>query len=107
MFGPGRYVPALLALYQDVETDASAGIHRIKLTPDVFAGAKVERLSLGRWPTPRAIKLWPMDGNRLFVGEGLETVLAAALRHRLPRRAHAPGLGNRAARRPRQAAGHA
>jgi hypothetical protein len=79
MFGPGRHVPAFLALYQDVESDVPAGVHRIKLTPDVFAGAKVERLSLGRWPTPRAIKIWPADGSRLFVGEGLETVLAAAL----------------------------
>src|SRR5262249_46172709 len=58
VFGPGLRAPALLALYQDVATDAPVGIHRIKLTPDVFAGATVQRLSLGRWPAPRSIKLW-------------------------------------------------
>jgi hypothetical protein len=40
----------------------------------------VQRLSLGRWPAPRAIKLWAPDGPQLFVGEGLETSLAAATR---------------------------
>src|SRR5262249_58497703 len=58
--------PCLLALYRDVETDASAGIHRIALTPEALAGGKVERLTLGRWP----IKLWPA-AKQLFVGEGL------------------------------------
>ena len=80
IFGPDRRAPALIALYQDVLTEARAGIHRIKLTPDVFAGAKVERMSLGRWPAPRAIKLWPAEGPQLFAGEGIETVLAAATR---------------------------
>jgi len=80
IFGPGQRVPALLALYQDVATDVPAGIHRIRLSPEVFAGGKVERLSLGRWPAPRAIKLWSASESQLFVGEGLETVLAAATR---------------------------
>jgi DNA polymerase I-like protein with 3'-5' exonuclease and polymerase domains len=78
-FGRGNRVPCLLALYRDVETDRPAGIHRIALPPDVFAGANVERLTLGRWARTRAIKLWPAD-KQLFVGEGLETVLAAATR---------------------------
>ena len=58
-------------------TDEFAGIHRIALPRDVFAGAKVERRTLGSWPTPRAIKLWPAT-DQLFLGEGIETVLAAA-----------------------------
>lgn len=72
-------VPCLVALYRDVENDTPAGIHRIALTPDVFAGAKVERRTLGRWPRPRAIKLW-RSGPRLYVGEGIETTLAASTR---------------------------
>lgn len=78
-----RRIPALLAMFSDVETDAFAGIHRIALTDDVFNDNKVRRLTLGRWPRARAVKLWPA-GSRLFVGEGIETVLAAAtrLRHR-------------------------
>jgi DNA polymerase I-like protein with 3'-5' exonuclease and polymerase domains len=84
-FGPGNCVPGLIALYRDVETDEPAGIHRIALVPEVFTGAKVERRTLGRWPRPRAIKLWCRSRNegefrRLFLGEGIETVLAAATR---------------------------
>jgi hypothetical protein len=72
-------VPCLVAAFRDVTTDEFAGIHRIALTPDVFAGTKVERRMLGSWPAPRAIKLWPA-GEHLFLGEGIETVLAAATR---------------------------
>jgi hypothetical protein len=78
-FGSGIRLPCLIALYRDVETDSFAGIHRIALTPDVFAGGKVQRLTLGSWPKPRAFKLWPAK-NQLFLGEGIETVLAAATR---------------------------
>jgi hypothetical protein len=79
-FGPGASAPCLIALYRDVETDAFAGIHRIALTDDVlFAGGKVERRTLGHWPTPRAVKPWPST-DQLFLGEGIETVLAAATR---------------------------
>jgi DNA polymerase I-like protein with 3'-5' exonuclease and polymerase domains len=78
-FGAGQRLPSLLALYQDVESDEPAGIHRIALTADVMAGGKVERRSLGHWPRPRAIKLWPA-ATILYVGEGIETVLAAATR---------------------------
>jgi putative DNA primase/helicase len=76
-FGPGGHHPCLLALFRDVESDAPAGIHRIALTPDA---QKIDRRMLGRWPTPRAVKLWPADGDILVIGEGLETVLAAATR---------------------------
>jgi len=78
-FGPGQRLPCLIALYQDIECDVPAGIHRIALTPDVFVGGEVERRSLGRWPRPRAIKLW-LATTVLYLGEGIETVLAAATR---------------------------
>jgi CHC2 zinc finger/Toprim domain len=79
-FGPGVRVPCLIALYRDVKTDVPAGIHRIALTEDVLcAGAKVQRRTLGCWPAPRAIKMWPAT-DQLFLGEGIETVLAAATR---------------------------
>jgi Toprim domain len=80
VFGPGLRLPCLLALYRDVESDAPAGIHRVALTPEVLAGGKVERRTLGSWPAPRAIKLWPASDPQLFIGEGLETSLAAATR---------------------------
>jgi hypothetical protein len=83
IFGPGTRLPCLLGLFRDAETEAPAGIHRIALTPEVLAGGKVERRMLGRWPAPRAIKLWPAESS-LVIGEGIETVLAAAshLQHR-------------------------
>jgi DNA polymerase I-like protein with 3'-5' exonuclease and polymerase domains len=79
LFGTGKRLPCLLALYQDVESDEFAGIHRIALTPEVFTGAAVERRSLGCWPRSRVIKLWPAAAI-LYLGEGIETVLAAATR---------------------------
>jgi Toprim domain len=78
-FGPGKVLPCLIACYQDIATDEFAGIHRIALTPEIFAGGKVQRRTLGSWPAPRAIKLWPAT-DRLYLGEGIETVLAAATR---------------------------
>jgi DNA polymerase len=71
--------PCLVAAYRDVASDEFAGIHRIALTPDVFTGAKVQRRTLGSWSAPRVIKLWPL-GEQLFLGEGIETALAAATR---------------------------
>jgi hypothetical protein len=62
-----------LALLRDVTTDAPTGIHRIALTAD---GSKIDRRMLGGWG---AVKLWPANGQ-LIVGEGIETVLAAATR---------------------------
>jgi hypothetical protein len=77
-FGKATRHPCLVALFRDVETGAPAGIHRTALTSEA---QKIDRMMLGRWPAPRAIKLWsnPVDG-RLAVGEGIETVLAAATR---------------------------
>jgi hypothetical protein len=70
-------VPALVALFRDVISNEPAGIHRIALPPEVFTGAKVERRTLGSWPAPRAVKIWPAT-DKLYLGEGIETVLAAA-----------------------------
>src|SRR5262249_35827719 len=72
-FGPGARHPCLLALMRDIKTDVPTGIHRIGLTPD---GKKIDRRTLGR---AGAVKLWPA-GSQLVIGEGLETVLAAATR---------------------------
>jgi DNA polymerase len=80
-FGSGT-APCLIALFRDVGADTPAGIHRIALTSSVRAwrpGTPVERRMLGRWPMPRAVKLWPATRS-LVVGEGIETVLAAATR---------------------------
>jgi hypothetical protein len=75
----GAAHPCLIALFRDVATDAPAGIHRIALTAEA---QKIDRMMLGRWPTPRAVKLWPAKRS-LVVGEGIETVLAAATRIKL------------------------
>src|SRR5262249_6322665 len=58
---------------RDVRTDMPTGIHRIGLTPDA---RKIDRRMLGRSGT---VKLWSA-GIQLVVGEGIETVLAAATR---------------------------
>jgi DNA polymerase I-like protein with 3'-5' exonuclease and polymerase domains len=86
-FDSGRHL-CLLALFRDVETDEPAGIHRIALTPEA---QKIDRRMLGRWPRPRAIKLWSLirieaSGRPLYLGEGIETTLAAATRLRDPSR---------------------
>ena len=59
---------------RDPVTNAPTGIHRIGLDP---TGNKLDRMALGRMGV---VKLWPMYGDRLVVGEGIETVLAAATR---------------------------
>src|SRR5262245_11717024 len=58
---------------RDVTTNEPTGIHRIALTPNA---CKIDRWSLGKLG---AVKLWPA-GPQLVVGEGIETVLAAATR---------------------------
>jgi DNA polymerase I-like protein with 3'-5' exonuclease and polymerase domains len=74
----GAKVPCMIALLRDSLTDEPTGIHRIALTPEVFAGGKAERRLLGRQGRG-VVKLWPA-GSQLVVGEGIETVLAAATR---------------------------
>jgi DNA polymerase len=72
-FGTGIYNPCLLALMRNALTDAPIGIQRIALTPDA---QKIDRRMLGK---QGVVKLWP-PGSQLVIGEGLETVLAAATR---------------------------
>jgi DNA polymerase len=72
-FGSGVRHPSLIALMRNAATDAPTGIHRVALTPE---GRKIDRRMLG---SSGAVKLWPA-GALLVVGEGLETVLAAATR---------------------------
>ena len=63
---------------RDPATDAPVGIHRIGLAQENSAIIKLDRMALGRMGV---VKLWPMNGNgQLVVGEGIETVLAAATR---------------------------
>jgi CHC2 zinc finger/Toprim domain len=70
-FGRGNRNPCLIALMRDARTDAPTGIQRIGLTADA---KKIDRLMLGR---SGIVKVWPA-GPQLVVGEGLETVCAAA-----------------------------
>jgi DNA polymerase I-like protein with 3'-5' exonuclease and polymerase domains len=72
-FGLGVRHPCLIALMRNPMTDEATGIHRTALTPE---GRKIDRRMLG---CRGAAKLWPI-GTQLVVGEGLETVLAAATR---------------------------
>ena len=74
----GDRLPCLIALVRDIVTDTPKAIQRTAPHSD---GGKIDRRSLG--PTKGgAIKLWP-DAEvtqGLVVGEGLETVAAAATR---------------------------
>jgi Toprim domain/CHC2 zinc finger/DNA polymerase family A len=72
-FGPGMRHPCLLALMRNAVTDVPVGIQRIALTADAN---KIDRRMLG---SSGVVKLWPA-GKELVIGEGLETVLAAASR---------------------------
>ena len=54
-------------------TGQPTGIHRIALTADA---QKIDRMMLG---PAGVVQLWPA-GKQLVIGEGLETVLAAATR---------------------------
>jgi hypothetical protein len=71
-------LPCLIALVRDIVTDAPKAIQRTALGPD---GRKIDRRSLG--PTRgAAVKLWEDAAVTygLVIGEGLETVAAAATR---------------------------
>jgi phage/plasmid primase-like uncharacterized protein len=83
-FGTGQ-MPCLLALYRNVINDEPQGVHRTPLTVDGKRaigpdGEKINRQTYGPKKNA-AIKLWPVSTvtNRLVVGEGIETVLCAAL----------------------------
>ena len=76
VFGAGARHPCIIALMRDPVTDAPVGIHRIGLAQENGAISKIDRKALGRMGV---VKLWPA-GEQLVVGEGIETVLAAATR---------------------------
>ena len=76
VFGPGTLLPCLLALMRDPLTDAPLGIQRIALQERNGRVEKADRRMLGR---SGVVKLYPA-GERLVVGEGIETTLAAATR---------------------------
>jgi DNA polymerase len=76
VFGSGERHPCIIALMRDPETDAPTGIHRIGLAQTNGAITKLDRWALGRMGV---VKLWPLNGaDQIVVGEGIETVLAAA-----------------------------
>jgi hypothetical protein len=75
VFG-GRRSPCLIALMRDPLTDEAVGIQRIALGERDGKVEKIERRMLGH---AGVVKLWPA-GQHLVVGEGIETVLAAATR---------------------------
>src|SRR5262245_19286855 len=78
VFGAGECHPCIVALMRDPLTDAAIGVHRIGLRQENGAIHKVGRKALGHMGV---VKLWPVDGSdQLIVGEGIETVLAAATR---------------------------
>jgi hypothetical protein len=76
-----RETQVLLALYRDPVTGKPIGIHRTALPGEWRPGINVERMELG---PQGAIQLWPLAGDALVIGEGIETVLSAAQAFRLP-----------------------
>ncbi len=77
--GPRRILPCVLARYTDVVTGAPWGVHRRAIT----AGPWDKTMSLGPVPVGAAVvRLWPDDDvtTSVVLGEGIETVLAAATR---------------------------
>lgn len=75
-FGPGTRRPCMVALMRDVLSDEPRAIHRTWVSDD---GRALGKMAMG--PIARAaVKLWPLDADNLVIGEGIETVLAAATR---------------------------
>jgi DNA polymerase len=68
--------PCILALMRDPLDDTPVGIHRIGLKSAEGKVSKLDRRALGQMGV---VKLWPANGT-LTIGEGIETVLAAATR---------------------------
>jgi hypothetical protein len=69
--GTTEFVPALIAAFRSIDDDAITAVHRIRLNQD---GSKHGRRMLGIVHNA-AIKLDPI-GDKLCVGEGLETCMA-------------------------------
>jgi hypothetical protein len=73
-FGPGNKVPCIVSLFRDALTDEPMAIHRTHIVS--ASAGKAERKAYGTL-AGSAIKLWPLSGKALAVGEGIENVLAA------------------------------
>jgi putative DNA primase/helicase len=69
----GKYLPAMVCLLRDINTNEPCGIHRTFL--DRYTGEKIDRKMLGV-AKGAAIKL-DAESATLTIGEGVETVLAA------------------------------
>jgi putative DNA primase/helicase len=70
--GETIFVPALVAPFRSIDDDTITGIQRVALTPD---GKKISRRMLG--VVHRAAVKLDLADNRLAIGEGIETCLAA------------------------------
>jgi putative DNA primase/helicase len=70
----GKYLPGMVCLLRDIETNEPCGIHRTFL--DRYTGEKIDRKMLGI-AKGAAIKLDSEQSATLTIGEGVETVLAA------------------------------
>ena len=78
VFGIRAVHACLIALMRDPVTAVPVGIHRIGLSVEHDRIVKLDRMALGRMGV---VMFWPLNGSgRLVVGEGIETVLAAATR---------------------------
>ena len=79
--GPsGRDLPAMVAAVTDGATGAPMSIHRTFLAPDGAAKADIANAKMALGPTAGgAVRLAaaPAERNRLLIGEGIETTLAA------------------------------
>jgi hypothetical protein len=73
-FGPRNKEPCIVSLFRDALTDRPTAVHRTHITS--ASAGRSERMAMGPM-AGSAIKLWPLKGEALAVGEGIETVLAA------------------------------
>lgn len=78
-FGRQGLRPCMLALFRSIKGNKPVAIHRTLF----FGDGTAQRMALGPIGSA-AIKLWPADGVRLTIGEGIETVLSAALYMKRP-----------------------
>src|SRR5262249_59579807 len=74
--GAGAPDPCIVAVRRNAGNAVPVGIHRIGLAVENDVVRKLDRRALG---CMGVVMLWPKNGNgQLVVGEGIETVLAAA-----------------------------
>jgi hypothetical protein len=73
-FGRQGLRPCMLALFRSIKSNKPLAVHRTLF----FRDGTAQRMALGPIGGA-AIKLWPKSDERLTIGEGIETVLSAAL----------------------------